>query len=68
MKGQIIGRFESPEAIIFSIDKELKLKGITDFTLKSTPNGAVYLESDNEDALAFAYDIKCRIERLEAAE
>lgn len=67
MKGQIIGRFESPEAMIFAITKELDLKGITDFEVKSTPNGGVYLESNNEDALAFAYDIRCRIEKLEAA-
>jgi len=68
MKAQIIGRFESPEAMVFAVGRELELKGIKGFEVKSTPNGGVYLESDNENALAFAYDIKCRIEKLEAAE
>jgi hypothetical protein len=67
MNTQIIGRFENAEAMVFEIGKELERKGIKGFEVKSTSNGGVYLESDNENALAFAYDIKCRIEKLEAA-
>ena len=67
MKGQIIGRFDNAEAMAFEIGEELERKGITGFEVKTTTNGAVYIESDNENALAFAYDLKCRIEKLEAA-
>jgi hypothetical protein len=68
MRIQIIGRFEDPEAMVFYIGKELERKGMKGFEVKSTPNGSVYIESDNENAHAFAYDLKCRIEKLEAAE
>jgi len=68
MKTQIVGRFESPEAIVFAIGKELEFKGMRGFEVKSTPNSSVYVNSDNENALALVYDIKCRIEKLVAAE
>lgn len=68
MKAQIIGRFENSQAMVFAIGKKLKLKGITGFEVKSTDNGGVYIESDNENALAFAYKLKCRLEKLEAQE
>ena len=68
MKTQIIGRFGNAQEMVFEIGRELELKGIRGFEVKSTSNGSVYIESDNENALAFAYDLKCRIEKLEAAE
>lgn len=68
MNAQMIARFEDPQKIIRDITKALLFKGISikDFEVKSTENGGVYVESHNELALAYAYDIRCQIEKLGA--
>jgi hypothetical protein len=62
MKTQLVGIFENAEEMVFEIGKQLERKGMKGFEVKSSPNGCVYIESDNENALALAFDIKCRIE------
>jgi len=62
---QIIGRFEAPEEMIFYVGSKIESKGGREFEVTSTDNGTVYVESGNERAIAIAYKITCRIEKLQ---
>jgi len=51
MKTQIIGRFTNPNEVVEALTTHIQTANTLDYTIGTTNNGAVYVESADENIL-----------------
>jgi hypothetical protein len=62
MKTQIIGRFTNPNEVVKALTTHIQTANTLDYTIGTTDNGAVYVESNDENILHQVYQFRLLLE------
>ena len=62
MKTQIIGRFTNPNEVVEALTTHIQTANTLDYTISTTNNGAVYVESNDENILHQVYQFRLLLE------
>ena len=62
MKTQIIGRFTNPNEVVEALTTHIQTANTLDYTIGTTDNGAVYVESNDENILHQVYQFRLLLE------